>query len=289
MTDRHPVIAVEGLWKRYGKIQALRGIDLTVQPGAIFGLLGPNGAGKTTLIRTLIGLTRPSAGSVSLLDLDPIRHAHTIRHQIGYMPQASVLYEDLSPRDNLRFFGRPHGLANLERSIDEVLDFTQLRAREHDPVYRLSGGMRQRVSLACALLHHPRILFLDEPTAGVDPKLREAFWDHFHQLAAEGVTILISTHQMDEAVYCDQLAILRDGAILACESPRDLLHSGHVTVSVWQADHADVYRLSDYPENLPGVLQRYHLDPSVTRIEVEQEPFESIVLRLIHAHEGSQP
>ncbi len=289
MTDRGPIISVESLQKRYGQIQALRGIDLTVQPGAIFGLLGPNGAGKSTLIRTLIGLTHPSAGSVRVLGLDPIRHAHTIRHQIGYMPQASVLYEDLSPRDNLRFFGRPHALDNLGRSIDEVLDFTQLRARENDSVYRLSGGMKQRVSLACALLHHPRILFLDEPTAGVDPKLREAFWGHFRQLAAEGVTILLSTHQMDEALYCDHLAILRDGAILANESPRDLLHSGQANVKIWHGEQAEVYMLSDYPERLPGLLQRYHLDSSVSRIEIEQEPFESIVLKLVDAQEGSQP
>jgi ABC-2 type transport system ATP-binding protein len=280
---------VEHLQKHYGKIQALQGISLTVQPGEIFGLLGPNGAGKSTLIRILIGLTRPSAGSVKILDLDPVRHARAVRQQIGYMPQESVLYEDLSARDNLRFFGRPHAVSNLERAIDEVLDFTQLQARADDPVYGFSGGMKQRISLACALLHHPRILFLDEPTAGVDPKLRETFWEHFRQLAAEGVTIIISTHQMDEALYCDRLAILRNGTVLACETPKNLLHSGSATVRIWQGDNPDEYTLSDYPDHLPDLLRRYQLAPSVSRIEIEQESFETIVLKLIHASEPLQP
>ena len=289
MTEPSPAIVVERLQKYYGKLHALQGINLTVQPGEIFGLLGPNGAGKSTLIKILIGMTRPSAGSARILDLDPIRHARTIRHQIGYMPQASVLYEDLSARDNLRFFGRPHALPNLERSIDNVLDFTELRERENDPVYGFSGGMRQRISLACTLLHRPRILFLDEPTAGVDPKLREAFWGHFRQLAAEGVTIVISTHQMDEALYCDRLALLRNGTALACETPKNLLHSGNAMVRIWQGDRAEVYTLSDYPENLPDLLRRYQLDSSVSRIEIEQESFEAIVLKLIDAREISQP
>lgn len=288
MTEPSPAIVVEHLQKNYGKIQALQGIDLTVQPGEIFGLLGPNGAGKSTLIRLLIGLTRPSAGSAKILGLDPVRHARAVRQKIGYMPQESVLYEDLSARDNLRFFGRPHVVSNLEQSIDEGLDFTQLRARANDPVYSFSGGMKQRISLACALLHHPRILFLDEPTAGVDPKLRETFWGHFRQLAAEGVTIIISTHQMDEALYCDRLAVLRNGMVLACAPPKNLLHSGNATVRIWQGDHADVYTLSNYPEHLPDLLRRYQLDPSVRRIEVEQESFETILLKLIDAQETSQ-
>src|SRR5262249_45989778 len=151
------------------------------------------------------------------------------------------------------------------------------------------GGMRQRLSLACALIHRPRILFLDEPTAGVDPKLREAFWGHFRQLAAEGVTLVISTHQMDEALYCDRLAILRNGKVLACEPPRRLIPSANPTLRIWQGGKADVYTLSDYTQHLPDLLRRYQLDSAVSRIEIEQDSFEAIVLKLIGARETSQP
>ena len=191
-----PAIAVDGVRKRYGRIEALKGVSLEVGRGEIFGLLGANGAGKSTLIKILVGSSRPSAGAVEVLGLDPTRQAGALRQQIGYMPQAPALYEDLSPRDNVRFFGQAHRLEHLEERIDEVLAFTNLRDRERDPVYGFSGGMKQRVSLACALVHRPRALFLDEPTAGIDPKLREAFWQHFRDLAAGGATLLVSTHLM---------------------------------------------------------------------------------------------
>ena len=150
-----PVIELHQLAKRYGRIDALRSVTLSVGAGEIFGLLGPNGAGKTTLIRLLTGSTRPSAGDVKVLGLDPVRDSQSVRRQIGYMPQAPALYEDLSPRDNIRFFSRAHKLENLEQRIDQVLDLSNLRSRERDPVYTFSGGMKQRVSLACALVHRP--------------------------------------------------------------------------------------------------------------------------------------
>ena len=277
------VITIDGLHKQFGHVEALQGVTLTVKRGEIFGLLGSNGAGKTTLIKTLVGSLRPSAGSVAVLGLDPLRQGHTLRRQIGYMPQAPALYEDLSPRDNVRFFGRPHGVDNLEPRIDEVLDFVHLRPRERDPVYTFSGGMKQRVSLACALIHRPQMLLLDEPTAGVDPKLREAFWQHFRDQAAQGVTLLVSTHQMDEVLHCDRVAVMRDGNLLACDTPRNLLRLGRTTIKVWRGEQAECTTVVNYPEHLPKLLQRYNLDPSVHRIEIEEDTLETIVLGLINS------
>jgi ABC-2 type transport system ATP-binding protein len=280
-----PGVVVSGVHKRYKNVEALRGIDLTVARGEIFGVLGPNGAGKTTLIKTLVGSSRPSAGSVRVLNLDPHRQAAALRPQIGYMPQAPALYEDLSARHNLRFFGRAHGVESLERRIDDALDLIGLRARERDAVYGFSGGMKQRLSLACALLHEPRVLFLDEPTAGVDPKLREVFWQHFRDLASSGVTVVVSTHQMDEAVLCRRLAILRDGRVLACEAPADLLGRGATRVRVWRGDRLDESVMRDYRAELPRHLEQFGLTADVTRIEMEHDTLETIVLALIKARE----
>ena len=284
--DGPDVVVVNELWKRYEHVEALRGITLRVRAGEIFGVLGPNGAGKTTMIKTIVGSSRPSAGAVQVLGLDPRSQSRALRRQIGYMPQAPALYEDLSPRHNLRFFGRAHGVTDLDRRIDETVELIGLRARERDPVYGFSGGMKQRVSLACALLHQPRVLFLDEPTAGVDPKLREVFWQHFRDLATRGVTLLVSTHQMDEALSCDRLAIIRGGTVLACETPRELLHRGRTRVTIWRQGQAEETTLADYPERLPQLLQRYRLDPGVSRIELEHDTLDSIVLALI---DSSQP
>jgi ABC-2 type transport system ATP-binding protein len=188
----------------------------------------------------------------------------------------------------LQFFGRAHGVPGLERRLDETLDLTGLRARERDPVYTLSGGMKQRLSLACALLHRPRVLFLDEPTAGVDPKLREIFWRHFRALAAEGVTLVVSTHQMDEALLCDRLAVLRSGKVLVCETPRDLLARGRTRVAVHHDGTVDEATFDDYPTELPRLLQRHHLDSTVSRIELEHDSLDSIILSLIADADRSQ-
>jgi len=280
------VIELHQLAKRYGRIDALRSVTLSVGAGEIFGLLGPNGAGKTTLIRLLTGSTRPSAGDVKVLGLDPVRDSRSLRRQIGYMPQAPALYEDLSPRDNIRFFSRAHKLENLEQRIDQVLDLSNLRSRERDPVYTFSGGMKQRVSLACALVHRPRVLMLDEPTAGVDPRLRAEFWNHFRDLARARVTLLISTHQMDEALYCDRLAILRDGGLLACDTPRNLLHRGSTRIHIRRGGNAVSEETvtethENYSEFLPQLLRGYGLDPAISKIEIERDNLQQIVLALI--------
>jgi ABC-2 type transport system ATP-binding protein len=288
-----PVIQIDQLAKRYGRpgsgrgpaseraIDALRSVTLQVGKGEIFGLLGPNGAGKTTLIRLLTGSSRPTAGAVRVLGLDPVHDSKAVRREIGYMPQAPALYEDLSARDNIRFFGRAHNLSNIDQRIDELLELSKLRSRERDPVYTFSGGMKQRVSLACALVHRPRLLLLDEPTAGVDPRLRAEFWKHFRELARSGATLLISTHQMDEALYCDRLAILCDGGLLACDTPRNLLDRGRTRIHVWRGTETVTEAPENYSESLPSLLHQYGLDPAVTRIEIERDTLEQIVLGLI--------
>jgi ABC-2 type transport system ATP-binding protein len=212
-------IESQGLSKRFGAIEALRNVALTVPVGQTYGLLGPNGSGKTTLIRLVAGLLRATTGSLTVLGRSmPSRR---VLADIGYMPQTPALYLELTVRENLLFFARIYGAADRDR-VGEVLEVVGLRERGDSPVYALSGGMRQRTSLACALVHRPRLLLLDEPTVGVDPPLRVAFWQYFRRLNEEGVTILVSSHVMDEAERCDRLVLLRDGRILAEGSAGDL-------------------------------------------------------------------
>jgi ABC-2 type transport system ATP-binding protein len=274
-------MAVHDLRKRYGPIQALAGVSLNVQQGEIFGLLGANGAGKTTLIKALIGLLRPDSGKAEVLGFDPQQDKRALRQQTGYMPQSAVIYEDLSARENIRFLATAHRLPERERHIDEILDFVGLGQRQHDVVYGFSGGMKQRLSLACALVHRPTLLLLDEPTTGVDPKLREAFWRYFRQITDAGATILLSTHQMDEAVYCDRLAIMRDGVVLACDSPKNLMGRGQTTVTIHTDARTETETVYDYADTLPQLLQRHHLAGTVRRIEIEHDTLESVVLGMI--------
>ncbi len=220
---REPTPAVEAheVRKRFGLVEALRGLTVTVRTGEIYGLLGPNGSGKTTFIRAVAGLVRPEGGTLSVLGQAP-RDAVGTGH-IGYMTQAAALYVELSVDENLRFFAALLGLHDVDRRIEEVLRTVDLLDRRRSVVATLSGGMRQRLSLATALLHEPRLLLLDEPTVGVDPALRRGFWDHFRGLAQRGVTILVSSHVMDEAARCDRLGLIRDGRVLAEGSASELV------------------------------------------------------------------
>ncbi len=274
-------IEVESIKRHYGPIEALRGVSIQVARGTIFGLLGSNGAGKSTLIKILVGTTRPHAGQVRVLGLDPSKDAQRLRGLIGYMPQSPALYEDLSARDNIGFFGSAHRLPDLAARVEQTLEFTGLSNRAGDAVGGFSGGMKQRVSLACALVHQPQALLLDEPTAGVDPRLKETFWKHFRQLAAQGITLFISTHLMDEALLCDQLAIMRDGEVLTCDTPQNILLRGNTTVKIWRGEIMEQHLVTEYPSQLPSVLARYGLDPTITRLELEQDTLETIMLRMI--------
>jgi ABC-2 type transport system ATP-binding protein len=213
-------VQAKGVRKRFGPIEALGGLDLEVRAGEIYGLLGPNGSGKTTFIRCLAGLVRPDAGEITVLGRAP-REA-VAAGRVGYMTQAAALYGDLSVMENLSFFARLEDVEQASDRIEDALRTVDLLDRKRSTVSTLSGGMRQRVSLAAALLHQPDLLLLDEPTVGVDPVLRQEFWTHFRALASKGVTILVSSHVMDEASRCDRLGLIRAGRVLAEGSADEL-------------------------------------------------------------------
>ncbi len=213
------IVQATDLQKHFGPIHAVDGLSLSVQAGEIYGLLGPNGSGKTTLIRLLIGLLKPTSGSVSVLgQLIPDK---TVLNQVGYMTQASALYEELTVRENVAFFAAMSGGARREW-VDQVIALVDLQDRADSLVRTLSGGLKQRASLACALVHQPRLLLLDEPTVGIDPQLRATFWAYFRQLADDGATLIVSSHVMDEAERCDRLGFLRQGKLLAEGSADEL-------------------------------------------------------------------
>lgn len=216
-------VKVNGLKKHYGKVIAIDGLDLSVPKGTVFGLLGPNGSGKTTTIKVLCGLLKPDAGSASVLGKDIKDRSYLTR--IGYMPQETALYEDLTVHDNLKLFAGIYGLSK-ERFIrreKEVLDMVDLFKRRDFPLSDLSGGQRHRVSLAASMIHEPELLFLDEPTVGVDPPLRASFWNTFHGLRKSGVTIIMSTHYMDEARNCDLVGLMREGRLIAEGTPLEIM------------------------------------------------------------------
>lgn len=276
-----PAISVRALTKAYRNVVALDELSLDIPAGCIYGLAGPNGAGKTTLIKSVVGALRPTSGSITVLGMDPLRDRWALRRHIGYMPQETALYDDLTARQNVRFFGAAHLHDGLDEAVDRVLDFVELTDRADVPVHTLSGGMRQRVSLACALVHPLDVAILDEPTAGVDPELRRAFWDGFRSLRDHGATVIVSTHQMSEVVECDRVALLNTGRLIVEESPADLIARGATKVRIWRSDdHPQEYPVRDYRSELPRLL---HAD--VRRVELVQEPLEDVVLRLV---EGSR-
>ncbi len=225
------VIVADKLSKRFGNLVAVNDLTLEINEGEIFGLLGPNGSGKTTLMRMLVGLVKPTGGSATVLGYPTSDKNHLA--QLGYMTQAGALYGDLTVRENIEFFAAMCGGASQQR-IDDVLALVELTDRAKSPVNTLSGGLKQRASLACAIVHQPRLLILDEPTVGIDPTLRATFWSYFHSLVAQGVTILVSSHAMDEAERCDRLSFMRSGNLLAVGTPAEIMAGAH-TDSLEQA------------------------------------------------------
>ncbi|GAA0742532.1 ABC transporter ATP-binding protein [Ideonella azotifigens] len=249
-------IDVRGLTKRYGQHTVVDQIDLQLRPGRICGFLGPNGSGKTTTIRMLCGLLTPDAGEGQCLGLDIRREALAIKRQVGYMTQRFGLYEDLSIRENLDFIGRLFELPDRKRRVDEGLERLGLASRQRQLAGTLSGGWKQRLALAACLLHAPRLLLLDEPTAGVDPKARRDFWDEIHRLAAEGITVLVSTHYMDEAQRCHELVYIAYGKLLARGSEREIIEGAKLSVWAVQSDRDDPAALAPLVAPLkaaPGV------------------------------------
>jgi len=216
-------IQTNNLTKNFGTLCAVDHLNLQIERGTVYGLLGPNGAGKSVTIKILCGLLKPTSGSASLLGKSiPDRK---INGQMGYMPQDISLYLGLTVHENIRFFGKLQGLrgTSLDEREPELLQIIDLEDRKRDLVGDLSGGMQHRVSLACSFIHHPILMFLDEPTVGVDPELRDLFWKYFRKLASQGVTMLITTHYMDEARHCDRIGFMRNGSLFAEGTPDALL------------------------------------------------------------------
>jgi len=219
-----PAVLARGLTKRFGAFTAVDHVDLAIAKGEVVGFIGPNGAGKSTTIRMLCGLLRPSSGSARVAGYDVGDHPEAVREHIGYMSQKFSLYGDLTVRENLHFFGGLYGVPrrDIEERIRTAVMMAGLAGREDALVRTLAGGWKQRLALGCAILHRPPVLFLDEPTSGVEPEARRRFWDLIHDLASGGVTVLVSTHYMDEAEYCNRIALIDSGRMVAIGSPSEL-------------------------------------------------------------------
>jgi ABC-2 type transport system ATP-binding protein len=215
-------IDVQDLTKRYGERTVVDHLSMQVRRGEIYGFLGPNGSGKTTSIRMMCGLLTPDAGSGHTLGMDVVREAAGIKRRVGYMTQRFGLYEDLSIRENLEFIARVYGMNRIRQRVDEALQRLGLASRQQQLAGRLSGGWKQRLSLAACMLHEPELLLLDEPTAGVDPNARRDFWNEIHVLASKGITVLVSTHYMDEAERCHRLGFIAYGRLLGHGTPAEL-------------------------------------------------------------------
>jgi ABC-2 type transport system ATP-binding protein len=251
MSEAMPAINVRGLVKRYGSRAVVDHVDLKLMPGRICGFLGPNGSGKTTTLRLICGLLTPDAGSGTCLGQDIITGRDAIKRQTGYMTQKFGLYEDLTIRENLDFVARVYQLDRIAERVDEALARLGLASRQHQLTGTLSGGWKQRLALTACVLHEPKLLLLDEPTAGVDPKARRAFWDEIHSLAAGGMTVLVSTHYMDEAERCHEIAYIVYGKLLARGTAEEVVAASRL--KAWIATGPGADRLAPLLRDVPGV------------------------------------
>ncbi|MBL8482540.1 MAG: ABC transporter ATP-binding protein [Rhodocyclaceae bacterium] len=251
MPDDDLVIDVQKLNKRFGDKHVVKDLSLSVRRGEIYGFLGPNGSGKTTSIRMLCGLLTPDSGSGTCLGLDVIRDTAAIKREVGYMTQRFSLWEDLNLRENLDFVARMYGMRERRRVVSEALESLGLAAREKQLAGALSGGWKQRLALAACMLHKPRLLLLDEPTAGVDPKARRDFWQAIHRLAADGISVLVSTHYMDEAERCHRLAYIAYGNLLASGTAESII--AEQKLSTWSVSGPGLAALAESLRGQPGV------------------------------------
>jgi len=246
-------IDVQGMTKRFGEHTVVDNMSLQVRSGEIFGFLGPNGSGKTTFIRMLCGLLRADAGSGTCLGYDVIKQSETIKRHVGYMTQRFSFWEDLSIAENLQFVARMYGLKDRRKAVENSIERLGLSGRQKQLAGELSGGWKQRLALAACLIHQPRLLLLDEPTAGVDPKARRDFWEQIHELAAEGLTFLITTHYMDEAERCHRLAYISYGKLLTHGTVAEVI--AHVRLTTWSVSGPDLLHLARELRGCPGVQQ----------------------------------
>jgi ABC-2 type transport system ATP-binding protein len=247
-------VEVEGLTRTFGDFVAVDHVDLRVAAGTVFGFLGPNGAGKSTTIRMLCGILQPTSGQARVGGFDIVRQTDRVKSSIGYMSQKFSLYEDLTVEENLRFFAGIYGVRGAQRQarIAWALEMADLEGRGAMPTAELAGGWRQRLALGCAVLHEPPILFLDEPTSGVDPASRRDFWDMIGELAQRGVTVFVTTHFMDEAEHCDELALIYGGRIVAAGSPSALKH-GYMAQALLEVESSDLMGAYAVLKSVPAV------------------------------------
>jgi ABC-2 type transport system ATP-binding protein len=253
MSPAESAIVARGLTRRFGQLVAVRALDLEVRRGEVFGVLGPNGAGKSTLIRMLCGILAPSGGTGAVLGLDIARQAERIKERIGYMSQRFSLYDDLTVEENLRFYAGLYGLPFLgaRPQVAAALERAAIVDRRAQLAGTLSGGWKQRLALACATIHQPPLLFLDEPTAGVDPVSRREFWERIHRIADEGTTVLVTTHYMDEAERCHRVAFIFRGALMDVGAPVEVVERRGL--AVFEADAEDAVAAADAARAAPGV------------------------------------
>jgi ABC-2 type transport system ATP-binding protein len=244
-------VDVEDLTKRFGERTVVDHVTLRIRPGTIFGFLGPNGSGKTTTIRMICGLLTPDGGRGRVLGFDVLRESARIKREVGYMTQRFSLYEDLSIEENLDFIARMYALPDRGRRVADAIASLGLAERRHQLAGQLSGGWKQRLALAACLIHEPRLLLLDEPTAGVDPAARREFWDHIHDLAHRGITVLVSTHYMDEAERCHELAYIAYGKLLAHGTLREVIDQAALTT--WELEGEDLMAVASRLRGRPGV------------------------------------
>lgn len=278
-------IEIENVSKSYGKIVALKSINLKVPRGSIYGLVGPNGSGKTTLIKTLIGSLRADTGNVKVLGLDPIKNKNKLRKLIGYMPQASAIYEDLTTRENIMFFGKAQGISNLEKKTDDIISLVELTSKADTKVGTFSGGMKKRVSLCCALINEPKIIFLDEPTAAIDPHLKMVSWKLFRKLAKTGITIVVSTHLMDEVMLCDKVSILNKGEKLIVDTPQNILKRGKTKLNISIKNKNEYAEIDSTPACLAGALKNYGLKEDITEVTIIADNIEDVILNILNKKE----
>ena len=246
-------IDVHGLNKSFGDKHVVRDLSLQVAHGNILGFLGPNGSGKTTSIRMLCGLLRPDSGSGTCLGYDVIRETAAIKREVGYMTQGFSLWGDLTIRENLDFVARMYGMKDRKQAVAHAIDALGLGTRRDQLAGTLSGGWKQRLALAACMLHNPKLLLLDEPTAGVDPKARREFWEEIHALAARGISVLVSTHYMDEAERCHRLVYIAYGKLLATGTPDEILHARRI--AAWTVKGPDLSGLASRLRGKNGVTQ----------------------------------
>lgn len=247
------VIDVHGMHKHFGDKHVVNDVSLQVRRGEIFGFLGPNGSGKTTCIRLMCGLLTPDAGSGTCLGHDILTDSALIKREVGYMTQRFSYWEDLTIRENLDFVARMYGMRNRREAVDQALEHLRLQNRADQLAGSLSGGWKQRLALAACLLHQPQLLLLDEPTAGVDPTARRDFWEELHELAARGISVLVSTHYMDEAERCHKLAYLAYGRLLAQGTADSVIADQRL--STWAVHGDDLVPLGQRLRGSPGVAQ----------------------------------